>query len=204
MKKILQGIQRTESKISKVVAFSDFLVESRYRNEFCMNITMVQGLLYAVVSSPCLVMPSDWTALIFGGIPEFQSIEQQKDMYETALVLYTRVESELALCDKRTDLLLWVEYGHKISLQTATNRQLVDFCSGYVKGYLLDPILRKTFADIPDLSLAFFISIIQLGAAKGKLSDIDEVMRKTLQHVMLENYLNWLEVKKLNLGKALS
>ncbi|CAL7959647.1 hypothetical protein GAMM_110029 [Gammaproteobacteria bacterium] len=204
MKKISQAIQKPESKTSKILALGDFLTESRYRNEFCMNITMTQGLLYAVASSPCLSMPSDWTALIFGGIPEFQSIEQQKDIYEAALALYAHIGSELALGHKKTDLSLWIEYGREVDLQTASNRQLIDFCSGYVKGYLLDPILRKTFADIPDLSFAFFISIIKLGTAKGKLSDIDEVMRKTLQHIMVENYLNWLGVRKLNLGKPLS
>ncbi|MEI8055355.1 MAG: UPF0149 family protein [bacterium] len=204
MKKISQATQKPEVKSSKIAVFSDFLAESRCSNNLCMNVTMAQGLLYAVVSSPCLIKPSDWTILLFGGIPEFQSIEQQKDIYEIVLSLYARIASELALGHKKTDLFLWTEHGRNVDLQEASSRQLVDFCSGYVKGYLLDPILRKTFADVPDASLAFFIYIIKLSAASGSVAgmnkdDIDKAARRILRHVMVDNYLNWLEIKKLNI-----
>ncbi len=202
MKNILQDIQKNIDSSSKLAILGDFLIENKQRNEFGMNITMVQGFLYAIASAPCPISPGEWTVFIFGGIPEFQSMEQQKDIYEAALALYAYIESKLALVDRKSDLFLWIKDGLAINLRLANNRHLIDFCSGYVKGYLLDPILKKTFADIPDLSLAYFMSIIKLAADNDKkLSDIDEVMRKTLQHLMVENYLNWIELRRANLGK---
>jgi yecA family protein len=183
-----------------IALLSVFLIENKKKNENSMNINMVQGFLYALISSPCLIMPSDWMFVIFGGVPTFQSVEQNKKTITAILSLYNSIKNKLLFTNKK-DLSLWLENGQNINLNDANNLMLFDFCSGYVKGYLLDPILRDTCLELPDLSFAFFLSLIKL--AMDKNTDlINNEMKKALQGMIVENYKTWSEVRKLNLYKT--
>lgn len=208
---------KKEDILLDLTTLSNFLIENKIKNEHGMNITMVNGFLYSVVSSPCLIMASDWLFIIFGGFPEFQSVKQQEKVYAAALALYAYIANCLA-SNNKGDLSFWVNNGKTVDLNIASDSILVDFCAGYIKGYLLDPILKKIFSKMPDLSLAFFLAIVRLGVTSGKNSGsspfrskknkstsqniITEEMRKSLQYLIAENYLVWLELRKLNLPKT--
>jgi len=213
----MKNIKKKEDILSDLVILNNFLIENKVKNKCGMNITMVNGFLYSLVSSPCLIMPSDWLFIIFGGFPEFQSVKQQEKVYVSALALHAYISNYLASHNKN-GLSLWITDGKIVDLNMASDSVLVDFCSGYIKGYLMDPILKNLFSKIPDLSLAFFLAIVKLGVTtekdiklssfhfkKNKITPrgiINEKIRGALQYLIAENYLIWLELRNLNLPKT--
>ena len=93
-----------------VKILSDFLGINKNKNKFGMNVTMVQGFLYSLVTLPCLIMPSDWMYVIFGGFPEFQSTDQHEKTIAAILQLHNCIKDRLLLGNK-ADLFLWEEGG---------------------------------------------------------------------------------------------
>lgn len=197
----MENMKKNEDFLKDLITVDNFLASNK--NEFGMNITMVHGFLYSMISSPCMIMPSDWMFVIFGGIPEFESLKQHKEVDKAILALHDFVKEKLLLRSK-DDLYVWGNNGQLISLEKASDMMLTEFCSGYVKGYLLDPILKNAFIKLPDLTLSFFLATIKLGAdSKGKTrKNINDDMRKTLQGLLIENYITWSEMHKMNLAKT--
>lgn len=195
--------------IANLKILNDFLVKNKTKNKNGMGLAMIQGFFYATVSAPCILMPGDWLFVIFGGIPTFQTLEEQHAVYMAAIALHADVQKQLATQNK-AHLKIWLDGGKLQGLAEVSDSVIVDFCSGYVKGYLLDPILQKTCLQIPDPAFAFIMSLIKIGsvntaAAKdnaNKKSNIDENIRKTLQIFLLDVYLNWAEFHKLCLFKS--
>ena len=146
------GNLKNGSEVSQnLKSLSDFLAFNKTNNEFGMNATMFHGFLYALISSPIVIMPNDWMYVLFGGFPEFQSVEQQREVYESALALHGFVKLKLD-AHEREGLLIWEDNAGEIDLMIASDSVLSDFCTGYVKGYLLDPVVKDTFIELPDLS----------------------------------------------------
>lgn len=193
---------KTNDIAQDLMVLSNFLIENKNVNHHGMNITMTHGFLYSMIASPCIIMPSDWLFVIFGGFPEFKDVKQQEQIYVAALALHDFVKNRLTTATK-ADLCLWQPSGAMVNLKLATDATIVDFCAGYVKGYLLDPILKDSFADLPDLSLAFFLAVINVGTSTAEQTQkIDNNMRETLCHMIVDNYTNWSQFHQLNLGKT--
>lgn len=194
--------EQTNDILQDLRLFSNFLTENSSRNQHGLNITMTQGFLYSMIASPCIIMPSDWLFVIFGGFPEFKEVKQQEQIYVAALALHDFVKNRLTTATK-ADLRLWRPSGTMVDLKSATDATIVDFCAGYVKGYLLDPILKDSFVDLPDLSLAFFLAVINVGTSTTEQEQkIDNNMRETLGHMIVDNYTNWSQFHQLNLSKT--
>jgi len=194
----MQEENKTQDNLNKnLLILNKFLLTNK--NKQAMNLTMVHGLLYSIASSPCLIMPSDWTLVIFGGIPSFESIKHQKTVIDAVLFLYDHVRNCLS-SGNENKLLLWIDQNKPVDFVKTTNNSVVNFCSGYIKGYFLDPILMDTFNNIPDISLAFILSLIQLGSSNKE--SINDEMKKALRRVMLENYNKWIDVRELNIAKT--
>jgi len=204
----MEKLQNKNNISQDLKVLGNFLIANKNKNNSGMNTTMFHGFLYAIISSPITIMPNDWLYVLFGGFPEFQSTKDQKEVYEAALTLYGFVKLKLN-SHTRTDLLIWQDDGTEVDLMTATDPMLVDFCTGYIKGYLLDPVVKDTFVELPDLSLAFFLAIIKLGTnttkstkVSSEKSKIDTSMRIALQNLMVENHINWEKIRDLHFRKT--
>ena len=187
-------------ELEAIKVFSEYLRTNKEKNVVGMNIATVQGFFYALLTFPCAIQPCDWFYIIFGGFPEFKSVEQQEKIMAIAMLLRKSVKDNLELGHKY-NLSFWQEE-KLVQLNDASDLVLSDFCSGYVKGYLLDPVLHEVSEEMPDLSFAFFLSIVKQcdeNAATGQSSDINEIMRQTLQGIIIDNYNLWFEARGLNL-----
>lgn len=197
---------QSEDLSQSLTSLSKFLLANQNNNEHGMNITMTHGFLYSMISSPCSILPTDWMFVIFGGLPKFQSIEQQQEIYTATLALHDAVNNQLLLGSK-TNLFLWVDDGQIIDIYLADDKVIANFCSGYVKGYILDPILKEALMKLGEPSLSFFLALIKLAITPSDSNDrlnsgadeknpetlvrnVDSDMRKTLQCIMAENYKN--------------
>jgi yecA family protein len=208
----MENNKKNDSILQSLKAFSDFSSENKNKNESSMSVTKAQGFLYSVVSSPCLVEPSDWVITVFSCIPEFESLEHQEKVIEAVLDLYNSIKERLSSHSKE-NMCLWGESGQIIDIDEASDYMLFEFCSGYIKGYVLDPILKDTFMDLPDLSLSFFLSVLKLcenkntelnPAVSGEEDkrNITGKMRKAFQALLLDNYITWSQAQKLNLHNS--
>jgi yecA family protein len=203
----LEANPKNDVILPSLKIFSDFLIDNKGKNKLSMDVTMVQGFLYAVISAPCFVVPNDWMIAIFGEIPEFESLEAQEKTITAVLDLYNSIENRLSSHSK-DNMYLWGRSGQMISLDDASDRMMFDFCVGYTKGYLLDPMVKDLVVDLPDHFLLFFLSVIKLCEERDGTetavvdSKIDADTRNTLQHLLLENYITWSEAHKSNLQNS--
>ena len=183
--------------LAAIKVFSEHLRANKEKNSFGMNIAMVQGFFCALLTLPCAIQPCDWLYVIFGGFSEFKSVEQQEKIMAIAMLLRKAVKDNLELGHKY-NLSFWQAEG-MVQLNDASDLVLSDFCSGYVKGYLLDPVLQDVSEDLPDLSLAFFLAMVKVCDKAEQKSSVNEIMRQTLQGLIIDNYNLWAETRGLNL-----
>jgi yecA family protein len=190
-----------KAETSNITSFTsvlnNFLRTNKKENKNSMNITMAQGFFYALSSCPCIIMPTDWMLVLFGGIPIFSSIEEQKKISIVATNLYNFIVKNL-LAKNKEQLLFWTNDGILIDITNATNHTIVDFCVGYIKGYLLDPIINNAITKTPDILLNFLLALIKLGSKKNNIA-ISIENKKMLELAITQNYENWTNTRKLHL-----
>ncbi len=100
-----------------------------------MSLTQAHGFLCAVSSSPNLIMPSQWQPLVFGGEPEFASMEEAREIIGSLVQLNNYIVHQLR--HSRLSLVLW-EQDHNIPLKKCSFELLAAWCKGYLQGARLD------------------------------------------------------------------
>ena len=195
----------SERRFKQLITIRDFLADNRYKNPQSMTLPMLYGFLCAVASSPCFIFPADWQLVALGGAPNFNSDQQEAEIIATIGHLHNLVALELSRSSK-IELYVWNDNEPSkpfVGFSNANNSVFTEFSSGYIKGYLLDPILKKLAANRTDLSLSFFISIIKLleNQSTKAVNDLvsDDVMVTSLQLLVKSNYLSWIEIRKFGI-----
>lgn len=116
------GTPLSEEELDRLSAFLD----SPALFEGAMDLVEAHGFLTAIVSAPSTLMPSRWQPLLFGGPPQFESLEQAQEVFG----LLTRMNNEIA-----HDLLV----GSFEPLGYPDPLDLERWCVGYLAGARLDP-----------------------------------------------------------------
>lgn len=104
----------------------------------CMNLTRVHGFLSAIISTPTIVKPADWTPLILGDELNFDSVAQAEKIMDLLLELYRKISCQLRGIEPY-QLLLW-DGSEQKSADTCNEGLLQDWCIGYLSGIHLDPL----------------------------------------------------------------
>jgi len=118
--------------------FLDSFFKQHFNDAFFLNLTRVHGFMSAIISSPTIVKPSEWTPIILGQEPDFDSVAQAEKVMDLLFELYKKVSSELKGVEPY-QLLLWTGEGIE-TVHSCSDAVLKDWCHGYLEGVKLDPL----------------------------------------------------------------
>lgn len=124
----------SESELAKLSAF----LNTSFAGAKPMPLTQVHGFLCAILSTPNLIMPSQWQPVLFGGAPEFNSMEEAQEIIGLLMQLNNQISRQLR-GEGKFELLLW-DQNKKVALAECSFETLADWCKGYLQGTRLDPL----------------------------------------------------------------
>lgn len=162
-----------------------------------MTLTQAHGFLCAILSAPNLIMPSQWQPVLFGGEPEFNSMEEAQEIIGTLMQLNNQTSRQLR-GEEKLELLLW-EQNKNIPLSECSFELLAEWCKGYLQGAQLDP-LWCTDKEAITLLLPFGVLANQFDLrgdkdADGNIIHDDMPFKKEYKNHLLEyiedNYYYW-------------
>lgn len=167
-----------------------------------MNLTQVHGFLSAIISTPTLVRPADWTPAILGSDLNFDSVDQAEKVMDLLLDLYRKTSAQLRGLEPY-QLLLWDGQELK-KVETCAERLLQDWCIGYLNGIKLDPLWetdKNAVAMLEPFTL-FACRSHMPEQAKGSMLQY----RRHLRDFVEDNYAYWLnereeEIRLYNLNQ---
>jgi uncharacterized protein len=116
-------------------------LSSEYKDAKQMSLTKVHGFLTAIVSAPSLIMPSKWHPLLFGGDPNFESMEKAMKIITLVDRLHNSINDALRNNDQ-FDISFFKE-GKIIPSQQASSDLIAEWCNGYLAGAELDDFWLK-------------------------------------------------------------
>ncbi len=104
----------------------------------CLNLTRVHGFLTAIITTPTLVKPVDWTPVILGNESNFHSLDHAEKVMDLILELYRQISCQLRGIEPY-QLLLWDGAERKME-ETCSETLLQEWCIGYLSAIKLDPL----------------------------------------------------------------
>lgn len=183
--------------------FSDFLTDT-HEDAKPFNLTKAHGFLCAIASAPCMIMPSKYQHVLFGGYPDFQSEGQIKNIIGIMAAISNSINSELRKETSFTPL-LW-EKNDIVNYETASLELLGEWCDGYTIATELDPKWSVDHKGISMLlPLATLASVFNLVGKPdinngGKIITDDLphklAIKETLPDHLISIYKYWSEFRK--------
>lgn len=128
---------KKELALKNLQQLSCFL-EAQYEDAKPLNLTQAHGFLCAIASSPCLIMPSKYQPVLFGGYPEFDSMKQAETIIGLVDSLYSVINSDLNK-EKVFIPLLW-QNNNVVTYDESPLELVGDWCKGYLTAVKLDPV----------------------------------------------------------------
>lgn len=186
-----------EQVLSKTDCFYlDSFFKQHFNESLILNLTRVHGFLSAIISSPTLVKPAEWTALILGNEPEFDSVAQAEKIMDLILELYKQISSQLRGVEPYS-LLLW-DGKASHALVSSPVVLLEDWCSGYLEGIKMDP-LWETDRHAVSLLTPFVLFAKQYKGTDKECSYHEDRMfgyRMHLASFVEDNYAYWFNERE--------
>lgn len=173
------------------------------KHKGAMSLTAVHGFLYAIVSSPRLILPSEWQSYIFGDADVvFDSQTEAENMIALILRFHNHIIHQLT-GEMPCEPLIY-EAGELIPYETANDDQLATWCSAYIDGTRFDETWKDSEQAIallfPMAILANQMSLIGEKDREGNIIQNDETYRATYrQHLpeyIQELYQFWLAKRR--------
>ncbi|MDR2709730.1 MAG: YecA family protein [Burkholderiales bacterium] len=133
----LLSMPLTDAEIDELEAF----LTSSAVPEDCMNLEMLDGYLTATISSPQMLMPSEWLPLVWGedathsSSAVFASAEQAQRILELILRHWSSISRTLLEMPTRFHPLLY--YPPEESAEPDVPHEAFDWCQGYMMGVQL-------------------------------------------------------------------
>lgn len=167
-----------------------------------LSLTALHGFFCAILSAPHLIMPSEWQPVVFGGEPEFSSIEEAQDIISLIMRLNNQTSCQLR-GEQPFHFLLW-DNNETIVYEESSLKLLAEWCEGYLRGTRVDPLWSLDNYAIAKLFplgvLANRISVKGEKDNEGKIIEDDEVYKERYKAELLdyiqENYNYWSEERK--------
>ncbi len=162
-----------------------------------LNLTKVHGFITAIISSPTLIKPSDWTSLILGADGMFENLFHAEKVMNLILELYSQINSQLN-GEEHYQFLLWD--GKKCqSIESGADVLLEDWCKGYLEGMKLDPLWSTDTNAVAMLTPFYLLakkhSFIGSHDSQGNLikSDLEFIVnyKSNLLNLIEDNYSYW-------------
>jgi uncharacterized protein len=102
-----------------------------------LNLTQAHGFLCAIASAPTMIMPSKYQPILFGGYPEFKTMEQVQSIMNITMMFYNSIVSMLSK-NKPFVPLLWDD--GIVDYRKASFDLVGQWCDGYLRCIGVDPI----------------------------------------------------------------
>jgi uncharacterized protein len=101
-----------------------------------MTLTEIHGFLTALLSAPNLIMPSKWQPILFGGHPNFDSMEQASSI----IGLIGRFNNQISDMLRKNDRFEPLIFNHAsiTPYHDTSFPEIAEWCKGYLKGTKLD------------------------------------------------------------------
>src|SRR5216684_3008389 len=121
----------------EIAELDKFLLDAEALDE-AMDVCTLDGFLCAVLSSPKLILPSEWMRWVWDmkegkRAPEFESEKQAQRIIELLMRHANEIALKLSSGSEHYEPLF---YEHRINQRTVT---IIDeWCCGYVKGIAID------------------------------------------------------------------
>lgn len=184
--------------------YLDSFFKKYFNDTLPLNLTRLHGFLCAIISSPTIVKPAEWTSILLGNTPDFDSIMQAERVMDLILELYQQISAQLRGVEP-FELLLWD--GNKYQdLQDCSEWLLEDWCYGYLEGIKLDPLWETDSHALSMLTPFRLFSerkktkqLVALGESPEVNPNNTECMqqyRKYLADFVQDNYAYWLNERK--------
>ena len=160
-----------------------------------MNLTKVHGFLSAIISTPTLVKPVDWTPLVLGSELNFESVAQAEKVMDLILDLYRKISCQLRGMEPY-QLILWDGTAFK-RVETCSEALLQDWCIGYLAGIRLDPLWetdKNAVAMLEPFTLFARRNINYRGAEQPEGCMLQ--YRRHLCDFIEDNYAYWLNERE--------
>lgn len=123
----------SKKELQKLNAF----LTAKYNDAKPLNLTQAHGFLCAIASAPTMIMPSQYQPVLFGGHPEFESMEQAQDIINLTMIFHNSIVSML-MGNKPFIPLLWDD--GIVDYDKASFALVGQWCEGYLRGTEVDPI----------------------------------------------------------------
>lgn len=118
--------------------YLDHFFKEKQPNELSLDLTKVHGLLTAVISAPTLIKPNEWTAMLLGEEPKFETLFEAEKVMGLIIRLYSQITRQLR-GEAPLQLLLW-DGQQSQDITTCSEHLLASWCEGYLQGTMLDPL----------------------------------------------------------------
>lgn len=166
-----------------------------------MSITKAHGFLTAVLSSPELIMPSQWQSALLGGQTNFNTFDEAKKIIELLSQFNNQISRELR-DDHPFEPLLFTE-NRVVPFKEASFELIGEWCQGYIEGTKLGPPFsneEEAMVIIPFAHLAGLVSFNDQKDKDGNIIDDDTTLREKvrldLPKLIKGLFIAWQENRK--------
>ena len=188
-------------RAEKVLA--EFL-ESDYTPKECMNLRSAHGLMTSVVIGPKLILPSRWMPVMFRTSEQEQvnyiNSRHASKIHELIMDMYDDIAWEFSEYDGAYFQPLLALEG--TDMREALFRSLVDWCSGFIEGVIMEIEAWSRLTEDDDNSW-LMETLLMFGTKEGRkeasrLSERHLLGRAVeLPEILREIYLYWLERRQM-------
>lgn len=129
-----------------------------------MSLSSIHGFFCALAASPNMIMPSQWQPIVLGGHPEFETMDQAKEIIGCLTELYNSARKDMDSI-RKFQFLLW-ENSQILPIEQCSDQALTDWCAGYLEILQLDEAWVNDEAAIA--------MILPLSVLAGRMSLVNE------------------------------